>query len=213
MASFARPPSGLEISEKMPVKEMADRIYEYWKSNSFVKFVEDVGYIMKPILLDAGGYPNEKYKDFLSYFAYNYLDYPKAFITILFFSALEQNAITGTIRIVADEHDWELVLPKSNEIVFKDSNLLYKLKELNNIIPLILSDGKIVSGTQAKNAVISNSIIHMLNNKRPNAIPTLKRKRNNNINKTTNRKLAWKAGTRKRGRKSKTTRKLQYKRR
>ena len=113
MASFARPPSGLEISEEIPVKEMADRIYEYWKSNSFVKFVEDVGYIMKPILLDAGGYPNEKYKDFLSYFAYNYLDYPKAFITILFFSALEQNAITGVIRIVANKHDLDLVHPVS----------------------------------------------------------------------------------------------------
>ena len=65
MASFAGPPEGLEITKEMPVEVMAYKIYEYWKSNRFVKFVGDVGYTMKPILLDAGGYPNEKYKDFI----------------------------------------------------------------------------------------------------------------------------------------------------
>jgi hypothetical protein len=212
MASFARPPSGLEISKDMPVDEMADRIYEYWKSNSFIKFVGDVGNTMKPILLDAEGYPNEKYKDFLSYFAFNYEKYPKAFITSLFQTALEENATTGIIRIVANKHDLELVQPVSKEKVYEDSDLLTKLKELNTIIPTILKNGKRVYGTQAKNAVISNSIIVLLNAKRPDIIPssTLKRKRNtNNINKTnktTNRKLAWQGGTRKRHRKLKTTR-------
>jgi len=211
-------PSGLEILEEMPVKDIADKIYEYWKSNSFVKFVGDVGYIMKPILLDAGGYPNEKYKDFLSYFAFNYEQYPKAFITTLFMTALEENSITGIIRIVANKHDLDLVQPVSKEKVFEDSGLLTKLKELNTIIPTILKDGKRVYGTQAKNAVISNTIIVMLNAKRPDAIstPTLKRKRkrnnnnnNNKTNKTTNRKLAWQGGTRKRGRKSKILKKRQ----
>jgi len=207
-------PSGLEISEEMPVKDIADKIYEYWKSNSFVKFVGDVGYTMKPILLDAGGYPNEKYKDFLSYFAFNYEQYPKAFITTLFMTALEENSITGIIRIVANNHDLDLVQPLSKEKIFEDSGLLTKLKELNTIIPTILKDGKRVYGTQAKNAVISNTIIVMLNAKRPDAIstPTLKRKRNNNnnkTNKTTNRKLAWQGGTRKRGRKSKILKKRQ----
>ncbi len=204
-------PEGLEISKEMPVKEMADKIYEYWKSNSFVKFVGDVGYTMKPILLDAGGYPNEKYKDFLSYFAFNYENYTKAFITTLFMTALEENSITGIIRIVANKHDLDLVQPVSKEKVFEDSELLTKLKELNTIIPTILKNGKRVYGTEAKNAVISNTIIVMLNAKRSDAIPipTLKRKRkrnNNNINKnnkTNNRKLAWQGGTRKRGRKSK----------
>ena len=206
MASFAGPPEGLEITKEMPVEVMAYKIYEYWKSNRFVKFVGDVGYTMKPILLDAGGYPNEKYKDFLSYFAYNYLDYPKAFITILFFSALEQNAITGVIRIVANDHNCKLVKPQSSEKVFEDSLLLTKLKELNNIIPLILKDGIKIYGTQAKNAVISNSIINMLNRKRPDDNP-LKRPRNNNNNSPPTKRLAWQAGTRKRHRKSKTLKK------
>ena len=212
LLEMAKPPEGLEISEEMPVDEMADKLYEYWKSNSFVKFVGDVGYIMKPILLDAGGYPNEKYKDFLSYFAFNYEQYPKAFITTLFMTALEENSITGIIRIVANKHDLDLVQPVSKEKVYEDSDLLTKLKELNTIIPTILKNGKRVYGTQAKNAVISNSIIVMLNAKRPDIIPiitTLKRKRNNNINKTNktiNRKLAWQGGTRKRARKLKATR-------
>jgi hypothetical protein len=223
MASFAGPPEGLEISEDMPVNEMADRIYEYWKSNSFIKFVENVGNTMKPILLDAGGYPNEKYKDFLSYFAFNYEQYPKAFITTLFMTALEENSITGIIRIVANKHDLDLVQPLSKEKVYEDSDLLTKLKELNTIIPTILKNGKRVYGTQAKNAVISNSIIVLLNAKRPDIIPiipisthTLKRKRkrnnnnnNNKTNKNTNRKLAWQGGTRKRGRKSKILKKHQ----
>jgi len=215
-------PSGLEISKDMPVNEMADRIYEYWKLNSFVKFVGDVGYTMKPILLDAGGMPNKKYKDFLSYFAFNYEQYPKAFIITLFMTALEENSITGIIRIVANKHDLDLVQPVSKEKVFEDSELLTKLKELNTIIPTILKDGKRVYGTQAKNAVISNTIIVMLNAKRSDAIsiipistPTLKRKRkrnnnnNNKTNKNTNRKLAWQGGTRKRGRKSKILKKRQ----
>jgi hypothetical protein len=206
MASFAGPPEGLEITKEMPVKDIANKVYEYWKSNRFVKFVGDVGYTMKPILLDAGGYPNEKYKDFLSYFAYNYLDYPKAFITILFFSALEQNAITGVIRIVANDHNCKLVKPQSSEKIFIDSSLLTKLKELNNIIPLILKDGIRIYGTQAKNAVISNSIINMLNAKRPDDNPLKRPRNNNNNNPPTKRKLAWQAGTRKIRRKSKATR-------
>lgn len=207
MAAFAAgPPEGLEITEEMPVKDIANKVYEYWKLNSFVKFVGDVGYTMKPILLDAGGYPNEKYKDFLSYFAYNYLDYPKAFITILFFSALEQNAITGVIRIVANDHNCKLVKLKSSEKVFIDSSLLTKLKELSNIIPLILNDGIRIHGTLAKNAVISNSIINMLNAKRPDDNPLKRPRNNNNNNPPTKRKLAWQAGTRKKHRKSKATR-------
>lgn len=209
-------PEGLEISKDMPVNEMADRIYEYWKSNSFIKFIGDVGYTMKPILLDAGGYPNEKYKDFLSYFAFNYEQYTKVFITTLFMTALEENSITGIIRIVANKHDLDLVQPVSKEKVFEDSELLTKLKELNTIIPTILKNGKRVYGTQAKNAVISNTIIVMLNNARPpianNAI--IKRKRSNNINNppTKNRKIAWQAGTRKIRRKSKRTRRNKVKR-
>ena len=83
--------------------------------------------------------------------------------------------------------------------------LLTKLKELNNIIPLILKDGIKIYGTQAKNAVISNSIINMLNRKRPDDNP-LKRPRNNNNNSPPTKRLAWQAGTRKRRRKSKATR-------
>lgn len=171
MASFAAAIAlpGIEVTQDTPAKEMADRIYEYWKSNSFINFVKDVSYTMRPILL-IKGFPNEKYKDFLSYFAFNYLDYPKAFITALFFSALEQNAITGTIRIVADDHDWELVRDNSSEEVFVDSGLLRKLKELSSIIPLILSDGKRVYGVHAKNAVINNTIIRMLSDKRPDEV-------------------------------------------
>ena len=211
MASFAaymqpsrRIIEGLEISKETPISEIAEKIYDCWKSQTFINFVRDVMYTMRPILLDVGGFPNEKYKDFLSYFAFNYRNYPKAFITALFFSALEQNAITGTIRIVADEHDRELVLPKSNEIVFKDSNLLYKLKRLNSIIPLILSEGKIVDGTHAKNAVINNTIIRMLSDKRPDN----KRQRNNNnnnLNLSKKQKMNHEGGTRKRRRRPKAT--------
>jgi hypothetical protein len=184
MASFAAAtatatalPRLIEVTQDTPVEEIVNKIYEFWKSNSFINFVKDVSYTMRPILL-IKGFPNEKYKDFLSYFAFNYLDYPKAFITALFFSALEQNAITGTIRIVADEHDWKLVRDKSSEKVFVDSGLLRKLKELSSIIPLILSDGIRVYGVNAKNAVINNTIIRMLSDKRPD----YKRHRNRNNN-------------------------------
>jgi hypothetical protein len=175
MASFAaatalpRLIEGLEMAHDTPVEEIVNKIYEFWKSHTFINFVKDVSYTMRPILL-IKGFPNEKYKDFLSYFAFNYLDYPKTFITSLFFSALEQNAITGTIRIVADDHDWELVRDKSSEKVFVDSGLLRKLKELSSIIPLILSDGKRVYGVHAKNAVINNTIIRMLSDKRPDKV-------------------------------------------
>ena len=215
MASFAsnapiprRIIKGLEISKETPISEIAEKIYDYWKSQTFINFVRDVMYTMRPILLDVGGFPNEKYKDFLSYFAFNYRNYPKAFITALFFSALEQNAITGTIRIVADEHDRELVKNKSPERVFVDSGLLTKLKELSSIIPLILSDGKRVYGTHAKNAVINNTIIRMLSDKRPDNKRQRNNNNNNNLNLSKKQKMSHEGGTRKRRRRSKATRRL-----
>ena len=237
MASFATATANAykplqRISKETPVEEIANKIYDFWKSNTFIIFVKNIVYTMRPILLDARGYPNEKYKDFLSYFAFNYEKYPKAFITILFFSALEQNAITGVIRIVANDHDLELVQPKSKEKVFKDFELLTRLKNLNTIIPLILSDGKRVEGTYAKNAVISNTIIVSLSDKRhddkrhddkrhddkrhddkrqddkrhDDKRHDDKRKRNNNNNnknKPQRQKIGQDGGTRKRHRKSK----------
>jgi hypothetical protein len=214
---------GLEMAHDTPVEEIVNKIYEFWKSNSFINFVKDVSYTMRPILL-IKGFPNEKYKVFLSYFAFNYLDYPKAFITALFFSALEQNAITGTIRIVADDHDWGLVRDKSSEKVFVDSGLLTKLKELSSIIPLILSDGRRVYGTHAKNAVINNTIIRMLSDKRPDdkrpdykkpdyKKPDYKRSRNRNNNNSKpskKQKIGHEGGTRKRRRRLKATRRLHW---
>ena len=200
MASFAGPPESLEtLFEKIAIK-----LVEYWKLNSFVEFVEFVGNTMKPHLLTKG-LPNDTYKDFLSYFLYHYKEYPKAFITTLFQTALEENAISGVLRIVANDHNCKLVKPQSSEKVFIDSSLLTKLKELSNIIPLILNDGIRIYGTHAKNAVISNSIINMLNAKRPDDNP-LKRPRNNINNSPPTKRLAWQAGTRKIRRKSKVTR-------
>jgi hypothetical protein len=214
MASFAAAtalPRRIEVTQDTLVEEIVNKIYEFWKSNSFINFVKDVSYTMRPILL-IKGFPNEKYKDFLSYFAFNYLNYPKAFITTLFFSALEQNAITGTIRIVADDHDLELVKKESPEEVFVDSGLLRKLKELSSIIPLILSDGRRVYGVHAKNAVINNTIIRMLSDKRPDdKRPDYKRSRNRNNNNSKpskKQKIGHEGGTRKRRRRLKATRRL-----
>lgn len=234
MASFALPRriEGLEIAHDTPIEEIVNKVYEFWKSNSFINFVKDVSYTMRSILL-IKGFPNKKYKDFLSYFAFNYLDYPKAFITALFFSALEQNAITGTIRIVADDHDWKLVKKESPEKVFVDSDLLTKLKELSYIIPLILSDGKRVYGVHAKNAVINNTIIRMLSDKRPDeaaeeaaeevlseaaeeVIENSKRQRNNNNTNNHSKRRRVKGGRtikRQRHRKSNMTRRHHNKRR
>lgn len=197
---------GLEISKETLVDEIAEKIYNYWKSQTFINFVKNVTYTMRPILLDVGGFPNKKYKDFLSYFAFNYRNYPKAFITALFFSALEQNAITGVIRIVANDHNFKLVQPESKEMVFEDSKLLYKLKDLDSIIPLIMSDGKRVSGTYAKNAVISNTIIVSLSNTRPDN--KRQRNNNNNLNSSKKQKIGYGGGTRKRRRKLKATRRI-----
>lgn len=207
MASFAAgPPEGLEITEEMPVKVIANKVYEYWKEcgGGNIKFIMYVLKHLKPILL-TDGLPNKLYKNFLRHFTFTYLRYDKRFITSLFQTALEENAITGVIRIVANDHNCKLVKSKSGEKVFIDSSLLTELKELNNIIPLILKDGiRIYGRTQAKNAVISNSIINMLNAKRPDDNP-LKRPHNINNSQPTKR-LAWQAGTRKRHRKSKATR-------
>ena len=82
MASFAGPPEGLEITKEMPVKDIADKIYEYWKIYKWpsLLFNINVQKIMKPILMTAGSkpskpleiLPSEIYKDFLSYFSKNY---------------------------------------------------------------------------------------------------------------------------------------------
>ena len=202
-------PSGLEISKEMPVNEMADRIYEYWKSNSFIKFVGDVGNTMKPILL-TNGLPNKIYKNFLRHFTFTYLRYDKRFITSLFQTALEENATTGIIRIVRYEKDIFYLKEVLNvkEPVFTDYKLLDKLIELAEIVPQILMDSKI---NKYSDAVLSNSIIIFLNNARPpiannNAIIKRKRSNNNDNQPTKNRKIAWQAGTRKIRRKSKRTR-------
>lgn len=211
MASFA----DLNISKETPFEEMAIKLVEYWKLNSFVEFVKFVGYTMKPLLLTKG-LPNDTYKDFLSYFLYHYKEYPKAFITTLFQTALEENAISGVLRIVANKHDYVLVKEKSSEKVFIDSNLLKRLKELNSIVPLILNEGIRVYGTQAKNAVISNTIINMLNAKRPDDNP-LKRLRDNNASNNTNKlqnkiKYARQGGTRKKSAKLKVVRRRKTRR-
>jgi hypothetical protein len=219
MASFAGPPEGLEISEEMPVKDIADKIYEYWKEcgGGNIKFIMYVLKHLKPILL-TDGLPNKLYKNLLRHFTFTYLKYDKRFITSLFQTALEENAITGIIRIVRNDRDkfyLENVI-KVKEPVFTDYKLLDKLIELSNIVPQILMDSKINKNTDA---VLSNSIIIFLNIARP-PIPfhiecplkvddySLKRPRNNinNSPPTKNRRLAWQAGTRKRRRKSKATR-------
>ena len=106
MASFAEPPEGLEISEEMPVKDIADKIYEYWKEcgGGNIKFIMYVLKHLKPILL-TNGLPNKIYKNFLRHFTFTYLRYDKRFITSLFQTALEENATTGIIRIVRYEKD------------------------------------------------------------------------------------------------------------
>jgi hypothetical protein len=220
MASFAGPPEGLEISKEMPVNEMADRIYEYWKEcgGGNIKFIMYILKHLKPILL-TDGLPNKLYKNLLRHFTFTYLKYDKRFITSLFQTALEENAVTGVIRIVrydTDKFYLENVI-KVKEPVFTDYKLLDKLIELAEIVPQILMDSKINKNTDA---VLSNSIIIFLNMARPPIAfhiecplkvddYSLKRPRNNNINNsppTKNRRLAWQAGTRKRRRKSKVTR-------
>ena len=220
MAAFAGPPEGLEITKEMPVKDIADKIYEYWKIYKWpsLLFNINVQKIMKPILMTAGSkpskpleiLPSEIYKDFLSYFSKNYKNYPDEFIKELFIGAFEENNISGVIRIVANWHDYDLVDKPTKEVVYVDSELLDALRELNNITPLIFEEGLRVRGTIARNATISNTIIIELNKKRLEPVMPVvpvtnhKRKRNNKNN--TTRRIAWKGGTRKRHRKSKTIR-------
>jgi hypothetical protein len=184
---------------------------------------------LKPILL-TDGLPNKLYKNFLRHFTFTYLKYDKRFITSLFQTALEENAVTGVIRIVrydTDKFYLENVI-KVKEPVFTDYKLLDKLIELAEIVPQILMDSKI---NTYNDAVLSNSIIIFLNMARPpiafhiecplkvdavassiaynNAI--IKRKRshnnnNNNNNSTPTKRHVWQGGTRKIRRKSKATR-------
>lgn len=218
MASFAGPPEGLEITKEMPVKDIANKVYEYWKIYKWpsLLFNINVKKIMKPILMTAGSKPNrpheilpsKTYKDFLSYFSKNYKNYPDEFIKELFIGTFEENNISGVIRIVANQHDYDLVDKATREVVYVDSELLDVLRGLNNIEPLIFEEGLRIRGTIAKNATISNTIIILLNNKRLEPVVSFtncKRKRNNKNN--TNRRMASQAGTRKRGRKLKTLKK------
>ena len=221
MAAFAGPSEDLEISEEMPVKDIANKIYEYWKIYKWpsLLFNINVQKIMKPILMTAGSkpskpleiLPSEIYKDFLSYFSKNYKNYPDEFIKELFIGAFEENNISGVIRIVANQHDYDLVDKATKEVVYVDSELLDALRELNNIEPLIFKEGLRIRGTIAKNATISNTIIILLNKKRLEpvipVVPVTNRKRKRNNNLPTKRRLAWQAGTRKRRRKSKTLKK------
>ena len=220
MAAFAGPPEGLEITKEMPVKDIADKIYEYWKIYKWpsLLFNINVQKIMKPILMTAGSkpskpleiLPSEIYKDFLSYFSKNYKNYPDEFIKELFIGAFEENNISGVIRIVANQHDYDLVDKATKEVVYIDSELLDALRELNNIEPLIFEEGLRIRGTIAKNATISNTIIILLNKKRLEpvipVVPVTNRKRKRNNNPPTKRRIAWQAGTRKRRTKSKATR-------
>ena len=205
MASFARPPQ-LDFS-KMPVKEIANKVYEYWNEcgSDNIKFIIYVLKHLKPILL-TDGLPNILYKNFLRHFIFTYLRYDKRFITSLFQTALEENAITGVIRIVRNDRDLIKVI-QVKEPVFTDYLLLDKLIELAEIVPQILMDSKINTNTDA---VLSNSIIIFLNMARPPiADASLKRKKsNNNINNNTHikRRGGSEGGTRKRYRKSKATR-------
>ena len=214
MASFAGPPEGLEITKEMPVKDIANKVYKYWKEcgGGNIKFIMYVLKHLKPILL-TNGLPNKLYKNFLRHFTFTYLKYDKGFITSLFQTALEENAITGVIRIVRDNKD-KLYLEdviRVKEPVFTDWELLDKLIELAGIVPQILMDSKINTDSDDINdAVLSNSIIIFLNMARPpianNAI--IKRKRSNNINNSPpTKRLAWQAGKRKIRRKSKTLKK------
>ena len=224
MASFARPE---------PVKEIANKVYEYWNEcgSGNIKFILYVLKHLKPILL-TDGLPNKLYKNFLRHFIFTYLRYDKRFITSLFQTALEENAITGVIRIVRLDSD-ELYLKntiKVKEPVFTDYLLLDKLIKLAEVVPQILMDSKINTETDA---VLSNSIIIFLNMARPPiadaslkreksnnmarppiADASLKRKKsNNNINNNTPpiKKQAWsEGGTRKRYRKSKATRRKKH---
>ena len=208
MASFARPE---------PVKEIANKVYEYWNEcgSGNIKFILYVLKHLKPILL-TDGLPNKLYKNFLRHFIFTYLRYDKRFITSLFQTALEENAITGVIRIVRLDSD-ELYLKntiKVKEPVYTDYLLLDKLIKLAEIVPQILMDSKINTETDA---VLSNSIIIFLNMARPPiADASLKRKKsninnnNNNNNNTSSikRQATSKGGTRKRYRKLKATRRL-----
>jgi len=222
MAAFAELPDISDISKETPVEIMAYKIYEYWKIYKWpsLLFTINVQKIMKPILMTAGSkpsmpreiLPSETYKDFLSYFSKNYKNYPDEFIKELFIGAFEENNISGVIRIVANQHDYDLVDKASKEAVYIDSELLDALRGLNNIEPLIFEEGLRIRGTIAKNATISNTIIILLNKKRLEpVVPVVpvtnrKRKRNNKNNKNnTKRRLAWQAGTRKKHRRSKTS--------
>ena len=209
MASFARPPQ-LDFS-KIPVKEIADKVYKYWNKcgSDNIKFIIYVLKHLKPILL-TDGLPNILYKNFLRHFIFTYLRYDKRFITSLFQTALEENAITGVIRIVRNDiyrlHLIKVIQVK--EPVFTDYLLLDKLIELAEIVPQILMDSKINTNIDA---VLSNSIIIFLNMARPPiADASLKRKKsNNNINNNTppiKRQAGSEGGTRKRYRRSKATR-------
>ena len=209
MASFARPPQ-LYFSNT-PVKEIADKVYKYWNEcgSDNIKFILYVLKHLKPILL-TDGLPNKLYKNFLRHFIFTYLRYDKGFITSLFQTALEENAITGVIRIVRNDRDklYLIKVIQVKEPVFTDYILLDKLIELAKIVPQILMDSKINTNTDA---VLSNSIIIFLNMARPPiADASLKRKKsNNNINnnKPPIKRQAWsEGGTRKRYRKSKATR-------
>ena len=207
MASFARPPQ-LDFS-KIPVKEIANKVYEYWNEcgSGNIKFILYVLKHLKPILL-TDGLPNKLYKNFLRHFIFTYLRYDKRFITSLFQTALEENAITGVIRIVRNDRYRLQLIKVIQEPVFTDYLLLDKLIELAKIVPQILMDSKINTETDA---VLSNSIIIFLNMARPPiADASLKRKKsNNNINNNTlpiKRQAGSEGGTRKRYRKSKATR-------
>jgi len=208
MASFARPPQ-LETQDK----EIADKVYKYWNEcgSGNIKFILYVLKHLKPILL-TDGLPNKLYKNFLRHFTFTYLRYDKRFITSLFQTALEENAITGVIRIVRNYTDrfyLENVI-KVKEPVFTDYLLLDKLIELSEIVPQILMDSKINTETDA---VLSNSIIIFLNMARPpitNNASLKRKKSNNNNNNNTPKKIkqTWQGGTRKRRRKSNATRRL-----
>lgn len=145
------------------VSEIVLETQNLFQTTDSISFVRQVSLKLGPLLLDKDGKPNELYKDLLSYFLYNYKNFSDSFISTLFQTALEENAITGVIRIAGTLEDRDVILSKRHEKVFVDSPLLYKLKELAKFVPEILSDG--VRGTKAKNAVISNTVIVFLSQK------------------------------------------------
>lgn len=143
-------------------------LYNYWLSihnlkNYKIQFSTYIIRLMKKYLLCSApfqGIPNDTYKNLLRHFSFTYKKYKKDFITDLFMTGLEENGISGIIKIVGNSDDKKyLESIKLNQSIFIDNELLIKLKELNEFNPCILKYSKIIKDNDIKDADIANTII------------------------------------------------------